>query len=235
MRMHADQVDVTVADARRLLPAELADRPVRPVASGGTVNAVFRVGDDLALRVPLRPFNGDLREVGAAARWPTTSSGCSKPCGGSPRRAGWRRRGRCGRTTSSTRRSTPPPTSSTPPPPAAWERLSAAGPWRRPPVWVHGDLLPGNLLLRDGRLVGLIDFAGAGVGDPACDLMVFWHVLGRSDRACVRRRLGLDDDTWHRGAAWALAQALVALPYYRHTNPHMTASARYAIRAVLGR
>jgi len=88
MRMHADQVDVTVADARRLLPAELGDRPVRPVASGGTVNAVFRVGDDLALRVPLRPFNGDLREVGAAARWPTTSSGCSKPCGGSPRRAG---------------------------------------------------------------------------------------------------------------------------------------------------
>ena len=62
MRMHADQVDVTVADARRLLPAELGDRPVRPVASGGTVNAVFRVGDDLALRVPLRPFNGDLRE-----------------------------------------------------------------------------------------------------------------------------------------------------------------------------
>jgi aminoglycoside phosphotransferase (APT) family kinase protein len=62
MRMHADQVDVTVVDARRLLPPELAGRPVRPVASGGTVNAVFRVGDDLALRVPLRPFGGDLRE-----------------------------------------------------------------------------------------------------------------------------------------------------------------------------
>ena len=53
---------MTVADARRLLPPELACRPVRPVASGGTVNAVFRIGDDLALRVPLRPFGGDLRE-----------------------------------------------------------------------------------------------------------------------------------------------------------------------------
>jgi aminoglycoside phosphotransferase (APT) family kinase protein len=62
MRMHADQVDVTVADARRILPPELTGRPVRPVASGGTVNAVFRIGDDLALRVPLRPFGGDLRE-----------------------------------------------------------------------------------------------------------------------------------------------------------------------------
>jgi aminoglycoside phosphotransferase (APT) family kinase protein len=98
---------------------------------------------------------------------------------------------------------------------------------------VHGDLLPGNLLLRDGRLVGLIDFAEAGVGDPACDLMVFWHVLDPAERAYVRGRLRLDDDAWRRGAAWALAQALVALPYYRHTNVYMTAGARYAIQAVL--
>jgi aminoglycoside phosphotransferase (APT) family kinase protein len=118
---------------------------------------------------------------------------------------------------------------------AAWERLSAADPWRRPPVWVHGDLLPGNLVLRDGRLVGLIDFAGAGIGDPACDLMIFWHVLDAAGRTRVRRRLGLDADTWSRGTAWALAQAVIALPYYRHTNPVMTASARHAIAAVLDR
>jgi aminoglycoside phosphotransferase (APT) family kinase protein len=118
---------------------------------------------------------------------------------------------------------------------AAWEDALAAPAYDGTPVWVHGDLLPGNILLRDGRLVGLIDFAGAGVGDPACDLMVFWHVLGPSGRAHVRRRLELDDDTWRRGAAWALGQALTALPYYRHTNPYMTAGARHAIRAVLCR
>jgi len=276
MRMHADQVDVTVADARRLLPPELAGRPVRPVASGGTVNAVFRIGDDLALRVPLRPFGGELREPAALrALAPHLPVAIPRPYAHDAER-GWtiqqwlpgvtpKSDGRGGRALADdlvavlealwrvpTSGAVPPARSLWPHPVvraaidaaadeldatatlAAWERLSAAGPWRRPPVWVHGDLLPGNILLRGGRLVGLIDFAGAGVGDPACDLMVFWHVLGRSDRACVRRRLGLDDDTWHRGAAWALAQALVALPYYRHTNPHMTASARYAIRAVLG-
>ena len=277
MRMHADQVDVTVADARRLLPAELADRPVRPVASGGTVNAVFRVGDDLALRVPLRPFNGDLREPALLRRLaPHLPVPIPRPYAQDAER-GWTIQqwlpggtpssdGRGGRALADdlvgvlealwrvpTAGGVAPPRTlwthdvvhaaidaaadelDAPATRAAWERLSAAGPWRRPAVWVHGDLLPGNLLLRDGRLVGLIDFAGAGVGDPACDLMVFWHVLGPSGRAHVRRRLGLDDDTWHRGAAWALAQALVALPYYRHTNAYMTAGARYAIRAVLGR
>jgi aminoglycoside phosphotransferase (APT) family kinase protein len=277
MRMHADQVDVTVADARRLLPPELTGRPVRPVASGGTVNAVFRVGDDLALRVPLRPFGGDLREPAVLrALAPHLPVAIPRPYAHDAER-GWtiqqwlpgvtpKSDGRGGRALADdlvavlealwrvpTSGAVPPARSLWPHPVvraaidaaadeldapatrAAWERLSAAGPWRRPPVWVHGDLLPGNLLLRDGRLVGLIDFPGAGVGDPACDLMVFWHVLGPSGRAHVRRRLGLDDDTWHRGAAWALAQALVALPYYRHTNPYMTAGARYAIRAVLGR
>ena len=80
MRMHADQVDVTVVDARRLLPPELAGRPVRPVASGGTVNAVFRVGDDLALRIPLRPFRGDLREPAVLRALAPHRCGCTATC-----------------------------------------------------------------------------------------------------------------------------------------------------------
>jgi aminoglycoside phosphotransferase (APT) family kinase protein len=280
MRMHRDQVDVTVADARKLLrdhAPELADRPVRPVDSGGTVSAVFRVGDDLALRIPLKPFGGELREPHVLAvlaphlpvavpqpyahdaergwtiqQWLPGTTPSSDGRGGRAladdliavlealRRVPTAGAGAAPRSrwpdaevqaaiTAAADELDPATTR------AVWERLSAAAPWRRPPVWVHGDLLPGNLLVRGGRLVGLIDFDLAGVGDPACDLMVVWHVLGPASRAHVRRRLRLDDDTWHRGAAWALAQALIALPYYRHTNPTMAASARHAIRTVLDR
>ena len=54
---------------------------------------------------------------------------------------------------------------------AAWDEALAAPDWSGPPVWIHGDLLPGNLLLEGGRLTGVIDWGLLGVGDPACDLI----------------------------------------------------------------
>jgi aminoglycoside phosphotransferase (APT) family kinase protein len=50
-----------------------------------------------------------------------------------------------------------------------WETALASG-WDRPPVWVHGDVTASNLLVADGKLHAVIDFGGAAVGDPACDL-----------------------------------------------------------------
>src|ERR1700723_3299752 len=55
-----------------------------------------------------------------------------------------------------------------------WESALAAGDWPGEPVWVHGDLLPGNILVSNGRLSGIIDWSGAGVGDPACEAMLAW-------------------------------------------------------------
>jgi aminoglycoside phosphotransferase (APT) family kinase protein len=49
----------------------------------------------------------------------------------------------------------------------SWRESLAAPVWGGPPVWVHGDLLPGNLLVVDGRLSAVIDFGGLNVGDPA--------------------------------------------------------------------
>jgi aminoglycoside phosphotransferase (APT) family kinase protein len=85
----------------------------------------------------------------------------------------------------------------------AWETSLAAPGWDRPPLWVHSDLLPSNLLIRDGRLVAVIEFCNAGVGDPAHDLMVAWNVLPPDARETFREAVGLDDATWLRGRGWS--------------------------------
>ena len=74
-------------------------------------------------------------------------------------------------------------------------------------VWVHGDMAAGNLLLRDGRLSGVLDFGCLAVGDPSCDLAIAWVVLDEASRRRFRARLGLDAACWARGRAWALWKA----------------------------
>jgi aminoglycoside phosphotransferase (APT) family kinase protein len=94
-------------------------------------------------------------------------------------------------------------------------RVWAAGTattWRRPGVWFHGDVAPGNLLVdAQGRLGAVIDFGTCGVGDPACDLVLAWTFLEPDARQVFRERVGLDADTWSRGRCWALWKALVML------------------------
>ncbi|WP_443067856.1 aminoglycoside phosphotransferase family protein [Streptomyces sp. NBC_01351] len=116
---------------------------------------------------------------------------------------------------------------------AAWEDALRAPEWDGPPVWLHADLMPGNLLVDDGRLASVIDFGCTGVGDPACDLFPAWNLLPADARAVFREALGVDGATWIRGRARTLSQALIALPYYRGTNPAMAENARHVIRAVL--
>jgi aminoglycoside phosphotransferase (APT) family kinase protein len=116
---------------------------------------------------------------------------------------------------------------------AAWRDARRVRPWSGPAVWIHGDLLAGNLLVQDGRLTGVIDWGEVGIGDPACDLMVAWAVLPRELRPAFREALGADDATWARGRGWALSVALIQLPYYWQTNPALAQNARHVIREVL--
>lgn len=110
---------------------------------------------------------------------------------------------------------------------AAWERDSSAPEWDGPPVWIHGDLDSRNLLARDGRLSGAVDWGCVGVGDPACDVMVAWKMLTAETRRLFRGALEIDDATWARARAWALSQALIALSYYTPaTNAVLVAEAR---------
>lgn len=114
-----------------------------------------------------------------------------------------------------------------------WEAALAAPEWDREPVWFHGDLLPGNLLVNQGRLTAVIDFGGLGVGDPACDLMPAWALFSGDSRRAFRTALEVDDATWVRGRGHALSQAAIFIPYYLHSNPVGVANARRQIEAVL--
>jgi aminoglycoside phosphotransferase (APT) family kinase protein len=91
-----------------------------------------------------------------------------------------------------------------------------------PDVLSHRDLIPPNLLVADGRLVGVLDGGGFGPADPALDLVSGWHLLDTDRRALLRETLGSDDVEWQRGRAWAFAQAMGLAWYYRHTNPGMS-------------
>ena len=98
---------------------------------------------------------------------------------------------------------------------------------------MHGDLLPGNLLVVDGRLSAVIDFGCLNVGDPACDLQPAWNVFAGESRMRYRDELRVDDASWLRGRGWALFQAVLALPYYWDTNPGMIRQASHALAQVL--
>ncbi|HEV3014850.1 MAG TPA: aminoglycoside phosphotransferase family protein, partial [Actinomycetota bacterium] len=115
----------------------------------------------------------------------------------------------------------------------SWQASLEAPAWDGPEVWVHGDLLPGNLLVVEGRLSAVIDFGGLNVGDPACDLQPAWNLFAGPSRARFRDELAVDDASWLRGRGWALFQAVVALPYYWDTNPGMVRQASHAVAQVL--
>ncbi|MDQ2589269.1 aminoglycoside phosphotransferase family protein [Saccharothrix yanglingensis] len=91
-----------------------------------------------------------------------------------------------------------------------WDEATATA-WRDRPVWFHGDVALGNLLVSDGRLSAVIDFGTSGVGDPACDVVIAWTALSGDARDAFRRTLDLDAATWARGRGWALWKALISL------------------------
>ena len=88
-----------------------------------------------------------------------------------------------------------------------WD-LALASAWERPPVWVHGDVAVGNLLVKNGQLSAVIDFGQLGIGDPACDLAIAWTFFTGENREAFRSVLNLDKATWERGRGWALWKAL---------------------------
>jgi aminoglycoside phosphotransferase (APT) family kinase protein len=116
---------------------------------------------------------------------------------------------------------------------AVWDAALDLPPCEPPGTWIHSDTAPGNLLVRGGRLVGLIDFAGIGRGDPAVDLGPAWNLLPARLRPVFRAALHVDEATWLRGRAWALSQACLQLPYYYETNKPLAAQARFVIGEVL--
>lgn len=115
----------------------------------------------------------------------------------------------------------------------AWQAALRQPAWAGPPVWLHGDLAPGNVLLVNGRLSAIIDFAGMGVGDPSDDVRLAWTLLPAEARGVFRAALRVDDATWARGRGRALAQSLALLLHYRDAHPTLAADVRAVIEAIL--
>lgn len=115
-----------------------------------------------------------------------------------------------------------------------WRDALDAGPWTGEPVWLHGDLLEGNLLSDGRRLTALVDFLVLGVGDPALDVMPAFTLFDGPARQRYRAALAVDDATWARAKAWVMLPALTGLEYYAVSAPAFSARARRHLDAVLG-
>lgn len=98
-----------------------------------------------------------------------------------------------------------------------WEAALATS-WKQPPIWVHGDISAGNLLVRDGELRAVIDFGQLTVGDPACDLVIAWTFFNGESRNVFREVLSFDTGTWARARGWALWKALIIAAGLGNTN-----------------
>jgi len=116
---------------------------------------------------------------------------------------------------------------------AVWEDALAAT-WRGSPVWVHGDVAAGNLLVETGRLSAVIDFGSSGVGDPACDLAIAWTLFIGESREIFRAAIPLDEATWARGRGWTLWKALITLAALPGTDDRAASASRRILDDVLG-
>lgn len=114
-----------------------------------------------------------------------------------------------------------------------WEAALAAA-WDGRPVWLHGDVSPGNMLARDGVLSAVIDFGSCAVGDPACDLAIAWTFFEGESRAAFRDALPLDPGTWARGLGWALWKALIVTAKAPGTNQGEAAISLRVLQDLIG-
>jgi aminoglycoside phosphotransferase (APT) family kinase protein len=124
-----------------------------------------------------------------------------------------------------------------------WDAALAAPGYDGPPLWLHGDLHPANILVNDGQVSGVIDFGDITAGDPASDLSVAWMLLplGCHDRFWSAYRAAggaggagarVDGGLRTRARGWALNLAIVFLAH-SEDNPVLLDVGRRTLRTVL--
>jgi aminoglycoside phosphotransferase (APT) family kinase protein len=263
--MHADEVEIDVDLVRRLIAAQFpawVDLPIEHFESGGTVNAVYRLGVDKYVRLPLieafahgieweakwlpklapqlplavpevlgrgtpaegYPFNWSVYQWIDGETWrldrvddpneaaqrlaefiaslrKIDGSDIAKPpalwAAPLPKRDGWVR------ATIDASRDMIDADALT----AAWEEAVKLPIYGGPPIWVHSDMLRGNVIVKERRLAAVIDFGSVHGGDPARDLVAGWTLLTtpRGDALEVgrSRMLARSHTTEIRTATWS--------------------------------
>lgn len=115
-----------------------------------------------------------------------------------------------------------------------WAEVAAAPTWEGPPLWLHGDLHPANVLVDKGRLSAVIDWGDVTSGDPATDLFIAWMMFDRPARKVFFEACGTPDDaTQARARGWALAMCLAYLASPA-TTELMKSIGRMTLPIVLG-
>jgi aminoglycoside phosphotransferase (APT) family kinase protein len=118
---------------------------------------------------------------------------------------------------------------------AEWEETLDAPPWDGPPRWCHCDLDLRNVVFRDGRPSGVLDWGWAGAGDPASDTAVAWKLLPAAARPAFWEALGADEAELRRARGWTLMQCAGALSYYTpENNPALYFEAERWLSELLG-
>ncbi|WP_433797082.1 aminoglycoside phosphotransferase family protein [Actinoplanes sp. CA-252034] len=275
-KLHDDEVDIDTGLVRRLLADQFphwAALPVRYVASSGTDNATFRLGDDLSVRLPRTPGTtgqiekdqawlprlaphlplavpeplaagtptGDYPFTWGVYRWldgtAFTLDALDDPAAAAGQLADFLHHLQQIDTTGAPTPPDSPFSRGTALAPrdelfraavdelrddldtglalAAWEASLQADTWTGPARWIHGDLMPGNVLVADGRLTAVIDFGTAWAADPAADILAAWHLFDGDSRQAFKDALKPDEHAWVRARGWTLSLAIIALPYYR--------------------
>ncbi|PPJ35877.1 acetyltransferase [Nocardia nova] len=115
---------------------------------------------------------------------------------------------------------------------AVWDKALTTE-WDRDPVWFHGNIAPGNLIVDQGKLAAVIDFGTCGIGDPACDLVLAWTMLSGEGREAFRRAIDHDNATWDRARGWALWKALLTLTEHRATDHEPASRAQRLVDEIL--
>jgi aminoglycoside phosphotransferase (APT) family kinase protein len=115
---------------------------------------------------------------------------------------------------------------------ALWEAAMTTQ-WNQPPVWIHGDIASGNILIQGGILSAVIDFVGMAIGDPACDLVIAWTLFKNKSKVIFQNNMNLDDNTWLRAKAWALWKATFELCQMKDLSAEKTLIQKGIIQKIL--
>ena len=113
-----------------------------------------------------------------------------------------------------------------------WEEALSST-WQSPPVWVHGDISLGNILIQNGHLSAIIDFGQLTIGDPACDLMIAWTFFKGKSREVFREMLPFDAGTWARARGWILWKSMISMTNMKNPNNAESTQCRRIFKEVL--
>lgn len=116
---------------------------------------------------------------------------------------------------------------------AVWKHAVDARRWPGPALWLHGDLHPANVLVREAELAAVIDFGDMCAGDPAVDVAAAWLLLPAPAATTFAQEYDLDDDTARRSRGWALLFTLMLMASFVEARPSFVEAGRVALDRIL--